>query len=377
MRSPTPLSALLILIPLTFTLVYAAPFSRPEESATPSPNSFNYRLPRTAIVLQFDNLPFRPSRRIYHTTWDHLVNVARRNFAEHGSTRGGPSAIFRQDLSLFVFGLRLSITPLLAEGGATYGEVDLIVSTLLVARQPLNYREFLCRIYRTNERGQRIGRIGAMMLEYHDPLREQVATSGIAAENLTVAGFQAAPNRRQLITSRQIDAATSPATGGDGGGATSNNIIPFTYHVRGSIVLLEAHNIPEHPIRYVSPHIWTQVLLEARRRLLMRFGATGLKRNMHDTYEYTALWTEVDVWPNTEQPMPTHFATYEDAYEVLRGMYDIAGRARYQELWIDFYRTNMEGTERGILLGHATFENKLPFEETTNQTAVAEVANGR
>ncbi|KAL9034524.1 MAG: hypothetical protein Q9214_007007 [Letrouitia sp. 1 TL-2023] len=372
----TPLRALLTLLPSTLTLIYAAQFSIPADLVARSPNSvFDYRVPSTTIFLQFDLLSSRTSRHITPQAWGRLISNAHRGVALHGNTHGGQSAILRENLRLALFELRLSVIPQTIRGGATYLEVDQMVSALLIAGQHLDFREFQCRIYRTTSRGRPIGRIGEMTLEYLDQAGEEVAALGSAAENLTVASSQAASTPRQSITSRQINAITFPTTNNDGGVA-SHIIIPFKYHVPNTEVLLEAHNIPERPIRNIPSALWTQVLHEGRRHLLMTFGTIGLDRDMHDAFLYRAKGTEVDVWPSTSHPSPTHFATYRDAYEVMRGMYDISGRVQYQELWVDFYRRDTRGTEKGMLLGHATFENKAAIGET-NQTTVAEVANSR
>ncbi|KAI4165606.1 MAG: hypothetical protein LQ342_000548 [Letrouitia transgressa] len=383
MRFSTPLCALLTLLPSTLTLVYAAPFSRPAEPVFHSPSLvFDYRVPSTTIFLEFSLLSTREPRRIVPDIWGRLISNAHRAIALHSNTHGGPSAILREALRFTFFDLRFSIVPQTTRGGAitrngaTYLEVNRMVSALLIAGQHLDCREFKCRIYRTSSGGQPIHRIGEMTLEYPNLAGEEVAALGSTAENLTVASLQTASEQRQLITSRQINAITFPIKD-DGGGATSNNIIPFKYHVPNTEVLLEAHNIPDRPIRYIETALWTQVLREGRRRLLMKFGPTGLERNMHDVFLYRSKWTEVDVWPNTDHPAPMHFATYRDAYEVMRGMYDISGRVQYQELWVDFYRTDKRGTVKGMLLGHATFEKARPFEEITNQTAVAEFATSR
>lgn len=189
-------SLLPIFTALLFCLISIPGYTAPSPSSTltslqwtdislSSPNIiFNYRVPSLTISLEFEPLPGRPSRSITLNGWNSLVKNARSGAIARSHSQGGPRATVHVPFDINSFGINLTIEPRLSQGGFTYSEMGEIIYSLRTVGRSINYHEFLCKIFRTNQSGLRVNQIGTMVVEETSPSSGQIGELGAIEDPL-------------------------------------------------------------------------------------------------------------------------------------------------------------------------------------------------
>ncbi|KAL8748158.1 MAG: hypothetical protein Q9190_000053 [Brigantiaea leucoxantha] len=166
MRSSNFINAHFILLFLSILNSAAIPFPNlPDISLLSSNAVFNYRVPGVTVSLEISPFAGRPTRHIRVQDWDGLISDASTGIIDRSRVQGGLDAIVRIRYVLAIHRLQLLILPDSTHGGDyTFGEMNSMARALLIIGRSIEYREFTCTIFRNNDTGQRVRKIGLMVL---------------------------------------------------------------------------------------------------------------------------------------------------------------------------------------------------------------------